>query len=404
MLMLNSMVAGIVAEYNPFHNGHAYLIQEARKAGATHIVAVMSGNFVQRGEPACMPKVVRANAAIAAGADLVLELPLPYAMATAERFAFGAISLLVSLGCVNMLAFGSECGNLKLLEEAAKAVSSPYCHTYTRHLLESGIPYAQARQEAVSLLYGPKIAEVLSDPNNILGVEYLRQLSQLPENSIRPFTIERQGPSHDSPDQQEGLSSASRLRELLAQEDFEQWESLVPEASMRIYQSAIQSGLAPFSLSRLENAVLAVLRRMEKTEFASLPDVSEEGLSNRLYDAVRQATSLEELYTLTKTKRYPLSRIRRLVWSAFLGVPSQLMQLSPPYIRVLSFNKKGAEILSLASQSAQLPLSHSLARLEALEECKPFTTLEARATDLYSLGLPSVPPCGTDYTQKISLR
>ena len=190
--MGNQVVAGIVAEYNPFHNGHAHLIEAARAAGATHIVAVMSGSFVQRGGPACAPKTVRANAAVACGADLVLELPLPYAMATAERFAAGAVGILGGLGCVDVLAFGSECGDIDLLAKAAGAVLAPYCGEYTKNLLDTGVTYARARQKAVEELYGPEVAEVLSSPNNTLAVEYLKQIS-LQELRIAPFTIPRAG-------------------------------------------------------------------------------------------------------------------------------------------------------------------------------------------------------------------
>ena len=159
--MAQMVVAGIVAEYNPFHNGHAYLIEATRAAGATHIVAVMSGDFIQRGGPACAPKAVRANAAVACGADLVVELPLPYAMATAERFAFGAIGVLDGLGCVGVLSFGSETGDLGLLTRAAEAVLSPCCDELTKHLLAEGVTYARARQRAVETLYGEAVAEVL---------------------------------------------------------------------------------------------------------------------------------------------------------------------------------------------------------------------------------------------------
>lgn len=402
--MGSMVVAGIVAEYNPFHSGHAYLIEATRGAGATHIVAVMSGSFVQRGGPACTTKTVRANTAVACGADLVLELPLPYAMATAERFAAGAVGLLGGLGCVDVLSFGSECGDIDLLAKAAGAVLAPYCGEYTKNLLATGVTYARARQKAVEELYGPEVAEVLSSPNNTLAVEYLKQIS-LRGLRIAPFTVARAGAAHDAQSPKGKFASASHLRNLLDLESVEALAPYVPASAMNVYRSAAAAGLMPFDPHSLNTAVLSTLRHMEKAAFSTLPDVSEEGLDNRLYDAVRSAVSLDELLSLVKTKRYPLSRIRRLVWNAYLGVPADLMLLPPPYARVLSFNKRGMEILSAANKAASIPVSHSLRKLaEKDEACARFASLEARATDLYSLGLPVVQPCGTDYTQKITVR
>ncbi len=402
--MGSRVIAGIVAEFNPFHNGHARLIERTRQAGATHIVAVMSGNFVQRGGPACAPKLARANAAVAGGVDLVVELPLPYAGATAERFAFGAVGALAGLGCVQALSFGSECGDVELLSRAADAVDSPYCGDYAKNLLPTGIPYAQARQQAVSHFYGPEVAGLLESPNNILGVEYLRQLNRL-GLPMQPFTIPREGVDHDAPEPQAGIASASLLRERMELEGVEALAPFVPPASMEVYRSAATGGLMPCSPHSLHMAVLAFLRRMDREWFSQLPDISGEGLDNRLYEAVRQAASLEELFSLAKTKRYPLSRIRRLVWNAFLGVPADLMNLPVPYIRVLSFNRRGMEILSAANYTTRLPVSHSLRRLEDRGgDCARFARLEALATDLYVLGLPTIQPCGTEYTHRIQVR
>ena len=402
--MSQMITAGIIAEFNPFHNGHAHLIEAARTAGATHVVAVMSGNFVQRGGPACAPKSVRANAAIAGGADLVIELPLPYAMATAERFAFGAVSLLGALGCVDVLAFGSECGDLGLLLKATDAICSPYCSDYTKNLLREGVSYADARQKAVSALYGDKVAGLLSSPNNILAIEYLRHLF-LQKLPMEPFTIQRQGAAHDSAAATRQFASAAHLRNLLDLESVDSLAPFVPPASMQVYRSACSGGQMPFSPHSLDAALLSALRGMDAAAFSTLPDISGEGLHNRLYDGVRAAVSVDGLLALVKTKRYPLSRIRRLVWNAYLGVPSELAWQNPPYLRTLAFNKRGMEILSAAGRSPRLPLSHSLSKLESLDGvCARFARLEAQATDRYVLGLPVPQPCGSDYTQKISIR
>lgn len=401
--MAQMVVAGIVAEYNPFHNGHAYLIEATRVAGATHIVAVMSGDFIQRGGPACAPKAVRANAAVACGADLVVELPLPYAMATAERFAFGAIGVLDGLGCVGVLSFGSETGDLGLLTRAAEAVLSPCCDELTKHLLAEGVTYARARQRAVETLYGEAVAEVLSSPNNTLAVEYLRQIF-LRGLRMQPFTVQRKGALHDAGQADGSFASASLLRSLLDLEPLDAIARFVPPEAMEVYRSAESDGLFPFRPHSLDTAVLSALRQMAPETLASLPDLSE-GLENRLYAAARQAVSLDGLLSLVKTKRYPLSRIRRLVWNAYLGVPGNLMQLPPPYVRILSSSRRGVEILSKSGRTAQLPVSHSAVRLEEKgEAAAQMIRLCARASDLYALGLPAVQPCGGDYTHKISVK
>lgn len=401
--MSDMTVCGIVAEYNPFHNGHAYQISDARARGATHIVAVMSGNFVQRGGPACAPKHIRANAAIAGGADLIVELPLPYAMATAERFAFGAVSILNSLGCVDVLSFGSECGDINLLIKTAHAVRSPYCDDVIRTFLSEGLSYAVARQKAVEKLFGAEVAQVLEQPNNTLAVEYISQI--IAQNSpIAPSTLLRKGAAHDSGEHSGGIASASHLRNLMELEGVAAIAPFVPLAASSVYQSAAGGKLMPFDPHALHTSVLSTLRRMDAEEFRGLPDLSE-GIENRLYEAVRNAVSLDELFSLIKTKRYALSRIRRLVWSTYLGIPADLMHTKPPYIRILAMGRRGLEILSKTKDIASLPISHSLAKLEAHSDlCARFAKLEAKAADLYALGLPAVRPCGEDYRQKIAIR
>ena len=192
-------VAGIIAEYNPFHRGHAWQIQEVRRRlGAdTAVVACMSGNFVQRGDFAILAKHPRAEAALAGGVDLVLELPTPWSAATAERFAWGAVFILSALGCVDTLAFGSECGELPPLERCAAALREPRLDKELRRRMGEGLSYAAARQQGVEALYGPEAAVPLARPNDTLAVQYLVELAKV-GGSIRPFTIPRQGAGHDS--------------------------------------------------------------------------------------------------------------------------------------------------------------------------------------------------------------
>ncbi|WMJ83562.1 tRNA(Met) cytidine acetate ligase [Oscillospiraceae bacterium LTW-04] len=389
-------IVAIAAEYNPFHNGHAYHIAKTREAGATHIVAIMSGNFTQRGTPAIAEKRARVRSALAGGADLILELPLPYAMATAQRFALGVAGIAEGMGCVDVLSFGSESGYLSILKAAANAVdSAPVCERMTQ-LLSTGITFARARQQAVSELCGDEIAETLGSPNDALAVEYIRQL-KLMGSRIVPFAVVRNGARHDDVVAKGEMASASFLRALMRSGGVAAISDFMPEGAHAALGAAVQESLAPFDEKKLQAMMLGVLRRMTAEEISRVPDLSE-GLENRIYAAIRQACSVEEIYTLAKSKRYTAARIRRVVMSAFLGLESIYGEQKPPYIRVLGFNTRGREILSRMKETATLPVSDSLAYLSRVNEvCAAFVELEARATDIYLLGLPVIRPCGYDY-------
>ncbi len=392
------LVAGIISEYNPFHLGHAALIEQTRQAGATHIAAVMSGNFVQRGEPAMLSKWARTRQALANGVDLVIELPLPWAIAGAEKFALGGVSLTDALGA-DRLSFGSECGSAEELQKAAAALTSPLLREELQSELNRGITFARARQNAVEHLYGAETALLLAQPNNTLGIEYMKALHKL-GSSAEPFTIRRVGAAHDAQDDIEQIASASRIRRAAANgEDF---TGLMPSSSALIFRQEMENGSAPASLQRMEPAVLAKLRCMSKDEFAALPDISE-GLENRLYSAVRGATSLEEVFALTKSKRYTLARIRRIVLSAFLGVTADMSRGAPPYLRVLGLNANGAQILRRAKSIKKLPIiSHSSDLLLLDKPAENMLELENRTTDLYALCMPKPGPCGLDKTTGIA--
>lgn len=388
--------AGIIAEYNPFHNGHAHHIARCRQAGATHIVVVMSGNFVQRGEPAFLEKRVRTKQALSCGADLILELPLPYAMAPAERFAFGGVSVLDALGCVDRLAFGSECGDARLLRAAADSTEGPAFQSELARLLSTGMTFARARQAAAQLTAGDAAA-VLGKPNDSLAVEYLRSLKAA-NSKMTPLVIRREGAAHDSTQQEGGICSASQIRQLVRLRGAPAAREWMPPESFRLMEDALRAGTAPHRPERLELAVLSRLRLLRRSELTSLPDLSE-GLENRLYDAIRASVSLEGLHMAVKTKRYTLARVRRLVLSAALSVDAQLCRESPPYVRVLGFNTRGRELLSTMKTTCALPVSGSLARLREVSSLAArMAELEALATDFYTLLTATSLPCGFDYT------
>ena len=389
-------IAGIIAEYNPFHKGHAYHIQKTRELGATHVVAVMSGNYVQRGEPAIIDKWSRTSAALYGGVDLVLELPLPYVLSSAESFAQGAVGIFNALGCVDNLSFGSECGDVSLLKKAASAVENPETIAQLKHYLSHGITFARAREHAVKDIYGPEIAAVLQVPNNILAVEYLKALHDS-NSKIEPITICRKGAGHDDQaDLGSGFPSASRLRKEIFAHNCSFLEENLPPESCRILKKQIQCQQSPCDIDKLETAMLAALRRMQPSDYLMLADVSE-GLENRLYRAVRSGVSLQDVMTKVKTKRYTLARIRRILLCAFLGIPKTMQKQPLPYLRVLGFNRAGQEILKAAGNTSALPILLKTKDAKQLNlQQRAFFDLECRSTDLYTLSMPQIHECAWD--------
>lgn len=376
--------AAIICEYNPFHYGHKYQLEQTRAAGATHIVAVMSGNFTQRGDAAIFDKYARARVAIENGADLVLELPTRFSLSAAEGFARGAVSIIEALGCVDMLSFGAECGDVAALKEAAGA-SEYALHTEEfQELMRKGNSFPAALQEAVREYYTDDVCEVLSSPNNTLAVEYIKALDDI-GSMIEPYAIQRSGAEHDSEDEDKGFVSASLIRKKIISGG--DWSELAP---------VIEGDTA--DIHRLENAILAKLRRMRPSEFENVYDAAQ-GLGERLYKAVRKSTSLDELYFLTKTKRYTLARIRRAVLCAFLDIDKHSLNEPPAYIRILGMNGRGREILSAAQ--CGLPIDTSLRSLmKQSREAHRQGTLEERCGDVYSLAFSKPRPCGYEFTAK----
>jgi predicted nucleotidyltransferase len=365
------------------------LIEAARSNGADTIVCVMSGNFVQRGSPAFAEKRVRARAALSCGADLVIELPLSCCVATAQKFARGGVFLLSALGCVDTLAFGSECGDAEALSALSLAIDEPRVTRVMREILAEGRTFAKARQIAVEHVCGPELGSLLASPNNALAVEYLRQ-NRLQGALLRPFTIKRVGASHDGETAQNGYASASFLRA-----HPETLSGHVPEKAMAVYDEAEANGLMPADAAKLEFAVLAYLRRLRPEELSLLPDISE-GLEHRLYAAIRQSATLNELEQKLKTKRYTMARVRRLIISAFLGITARESETPPPYIRALGFTEKGRALLP---KKGRLPFHTSLAALRRKGgACERFANLEETATDIYGLILPKPLNCGYEYT------
>ena len=397
-------VVGIVSEFNPFHNGHAHLIEQVRLAAGSEpvcIVAVMSGHFVQRGEPALMPKAQRVQAAVAGGVDLVLELPTPWSLSSAEAFATGGVSLLHALCCVDTLAFGSECGEIERLTRAADLMETPRFSELLRYHLDGGISFPEAQEKALYEIGGERASELLRTPNNVLGLEYIKAIRRL-GSTMRPFTVRRLGAEHDDLRPFGDVASAAYLRTLIRENHLVNALPFMPTVCREAVSAAVGAGLCPADSNKLESAILYRLRQMTQDDFAALPAMSE-GLQNRLYAAAQKAGSVEEFLTLCKTRRYPLTRLQRALWCAFLGVTAEDAAGTPPYLRPLGVTDRGMEVLRAAkSAGCTLPIFSRVSQAELLpEQGKRIWQIECRAADLYALALPTPPPCGVEHTTAI---
>lgn len=365
------------------------MMLEACRAAAgeeSSVLCVMSGDFVQRGEAALYDKFARAEAACLCGADLVIELPLPWAISSAEGFARGAVSLLGALGATH-LGFGSESGRGETLEELAGTLLDPTLQDEIRLLQEKepSLSYAAARERAAAGRLGERSA-LLRNPNDILAVEYLKAAREQ-GLALQALPVKRVGAPHDGETTGDGPCSASRLRERIRAG--ESTEGEIPEEAERIYRREREAGRELRDPAVLEIALLSRLRMLGKEDFEALPDAGE-GLGARLYRAVQEEADTEAILTAAKSKRYALARLRRMLLCAALGVRAGENRSLPPYARVLAANGRGREMLRALDGSCPLPLVNKPAQVRGLSEtCQRVFTLGAGAHDLYVLGLPS---------------
>lgn len=375
---------GVVCEFDPLHWGHERLLRRAGESGRV-LVCAMSGNFTQRGSAACVEKFARAEMAVRCGADLVVELPTPWAMATAEKFADGGVSLLAQCG-VKALYFGSECGDTDALWATAEALLRADVHRAIRLEMNGGLPYAAARQAVLERETG--LGALLAQPNNTLAVEYLKAIRRrgLAADAV---TVRREDGGHH------GTASASHIRALLAAGQEAKAFALMPPQAADILGREMKKGLAPADPARLERAMLARLRLMNEHDFASY-DSSGEGLYRRVYRAVQEGGSLGDILTRATTKRYPTARVRRMLWAVFLGLEAPGEDI--PYVRILAATEAGRRLLR-QMQDAGVPVLTKAADVGRLgPSAEVLFTREARRTDVYALACPGSPlPCGSDW-------
>lgn len=377
---------GIIAEFNPLHLGHKYLIDTAKAEGEA--VCAISSNFVQRGDTALCEKRVRTQMALNCGADLVLEIPVCYSMSTAQNFALGGVSALLSVGC-DTLMFGSEVGEIEpLLKTAGILDTTAFKEKLSQNLI-NGTTFAKARQISAEQCGAPK--GILSGANNSLAIEYILAAKSLGAK-MQFKTVKRQGVFHDDNATKEGFASASLLRENILNGNFDFAKIYMPKHSFELL-----SNISDIKL--IENAILAILRTKNIEDLKQLPDISE-GLENKLFSAIKTATSLEDLYANIKVKRYTLARIRRLLLNAVLGIDNSLFLKTPPYIRVLGINDCGEKIIKSCAKVSKIPLILRAKEIENLcQEAQKMFEWENRATDLYSLSLEKPLECGLEYTR-----
>ena len=383
--------AGIIIEYNPLHAGHLYQLEETRRilGQDTAIIGVMSGDFVQRGDFAIVGRQARAKAAVESGVDLVLELPLPWAVGSAERFADGGVAALAATGVVDRLVFGSECGDAAALERVASVLLSEGFPALLKQELSTGVSFAAARQQAVERMETSEDAALLAQPNNILGVEYCKSLLRR-ESAIRPLTIQRKGAGYHETEPEAELPSATMLRQLLRSGEREKALTRMAPAMRAAFEEEARLGRAPVLLEICERAILARLRSMSEADFAAL-DEGREGLYHRLYEASRTAAGLEEILESAKTKRYAYARLRRMVLWAWLGMTPKDFPEEIPYLRVLAANEAGRELLGRMRKTAAVPVVTKPQHVRRLSrEAQALFELEARAADLYALAYPDL--------------
>lgn len=380
----------IIAEYNPFHNGHKYLAECAKQDGAGTIIAVMSGNWVQRGDAAILPKFLRTEQALSSGIDIVLELPTYYAMATAQKFALGAAEIIKNTGA-DTLIFGSECGDTDLLIRAAETLRSDECKTLIKEYLKEGFTLASVREKVLDELCS--LGYLLKNPNDTLAIEYILAFKELGYN-ISFKAIKRIATQHDSNEFSDDFCSARFLRENI-KNDTALIRKFMPEKAATIFIYAATDGKTA-DISRLDRAIITKLRSMSIDDFKNLPDISE-GLENRIANAVKSSASLDELIEAIKTKRYTTARLRRIVLSAFLGESIKEMPSKPTYLRVLGYSQNGSGYLKKIREVSALPV---IMRATEIKD-DPVFQFEARATDLYSLAQENPDPCGTEFSNGI---
>lgn len=369
--------AGIIAEYNPFHNGHTYHIAELKRMHDGPVIAVLSGDFVQRGEAALYSKHVRARQALENGVDMILQLPTVCSLSSARRFAEGAVSLLAQCGVVDAICFGSENGDLNVLSRAGETLESEEYSLRLRSCLKRGMSYPRAIAEA----FGDNFA---FGPNDILAIEYLRAMRSF--ENVSPICISREGAMHDDSVAVSSFASAGYIRKAVLAGNTSVIRPYVPE---NVYKDLCQ--ISPRRQEDLFPLALYALRMMDMDALAALPDVNE-GLENVLYKQCRACTEYNDLLFACKTKRYTLARLRRICVNALLGINKDDISL-PPYIRVLGIRKEARPLLAELCEKSRLPVIVRYSDIEKLStQARRVADIDSKASEIACMA-EKIPAC-----------
>ena len=406
-------VLGIIAEYNPFHNGHLYHLEKSKQqTGATYTIAIISGNFTQRGSTSLIDKWSKAEIALKCGVDLVIELPVLYATSSAENFADGAIKILNSLGIVDYISFGSEAPNTDVLEKFADVLykEPKEFKSLLSCELDKGLSFPKARQNALMLYLNDvrRFANILSSPNNILAIEYIKALKKN-NSSILPVSIPRFEAGYNDITYCGNIASATAIRNIVKNNGFDILRKLVPEASYSILLDNARNGHLVLDLSTFEKEIIYTLRKMSISQIADLQDVSE-GLEFSIKNAANSCNTLVEFLNIIKSKRYTTTRLQRILLYSLIGITKKDIDISKktlPYIRVLGFNNRGKYILSeVAKQNPKLQIITSVKRFVDTNTNKNLRLMLEKdfwATNVFTLGYEYDSWNNLDFTHKLAI-
>lgn len=406
-----SKVLGIIAEYNPFHNGHLYHIKKSiEETDASSVICVMSGNFVQRGNTSIVDKWTKTKMALANGVDLVLELPTIYSVSSAENFAEGAIRLLDSLKIVDTISFGMEAKDIASLNNIANVLyTEPKEYTtILEHELRKGVSFPKARENAVMMYLNDikQYANILTGSNNILAIEYLKAIKKL-KSKLNPIGIRREKVLYNDEIIIDDFASATAIRKMIATGQFSDIQKVMPKSSYALLADELRKGHYVLDLSKFQKEIIYNLRKMSVEEIAQLVDVSE-GLENAIKNAANSSNNLVDFVNIVKSKRYTQTRIQRILIYALLGITNSKMlafKKAVPYARVLGFNENGKQLISqIAKKNKKVQIVTSVKKYmdeSKNKVLKEMLETDILATNVYTLGYEKDSWSNLDYTNKL---
>ncbi|MCI8486753.1 MAG: nucleotidyltransferase [Clostridia bacterium] len=404
-------VLGIIAEYNPFHNGHLYHLQKSiQETDSDYVIAIISGNFVQRGNSSVINKWKKAEMALKSGVNLVIELPTIYSISSAENFAFGAIKILNELKIVKSVSFGTETGDMAALNNIANLlVQEPKKYQYIlQNELKMGVSFPKAREIAVLKVFNDnrRYGNIMSSPNNILAIEYLKSIKRL-KSFMKPHLVKRERVFYNDDAVVDDFASATAIRRLLSRNQTEDLSRVLPKSSYEILMEEIKKENVVLDIAKYEKEIIYNLRKMSLKQIQNIPDVSE-GLEHAIKNAVGSCNNLPELLNMIKSKRYTGTRLQRILICSLLGITKKNMENSKkirPYVRILGMDEKGKQLISkITKANPKLDIITSVKKFTENNHnkfIKEMLDIDINATDIYTLAYGKNSFTGLDYTNKI---